>query len=296
MDDKDINPYDDTTNVDDSRLSFGSYLKKARLGKGMSVEDIMDYTRISKFVVQQIEADNLSKLPEPVFLKGFLRTYAKAVDVDPDDIIQRYNRALNKESLSAGGMEEGGGNHKNNQGVRRIAYKTVKPPRERKKGSPIKWVVLLILVIALSAGAYYYSQYRKKTAEIPSEPVQTSQASGAEDKAKPELPPVPEQNGAEKAGTDKPAADSEKTGAGEMKSVDGYRLEVVCTEATTVKVSVDGGAPDEYSMKPGDHVDLKAMVMFNILIDDKCGASLFLNNNPVTLPGKCGQSVNIQLP
>lgn len=296
MDDKDINTYDDTTNVDDSRLSFGSYLKKARLGKGMSVEDIMDYTRISKFVVQQIEADNLSKLPEPVFLKGFLRTYAKAVGVDPEDVIQRYNRALGKEAQASENLGEGARSNKSNQGVRRISYKTVKPPREGRKGSPMKWVVLLILVIALAAGAYYYNQSRKKAAEIPAESVQTSQASGAEDKAKPELPPVPEQNGTEKAGTDKPAADSEKTGAGEMKSVDGYRLEVVCTEATTVKVSVDGGAPDEYSMKPGDHVDLKAMVMFNILIDDKCGASLFLNNNPVTLPGKCGQSVNIQLP
>jgi hypothetical protein len=34
--------------MDDSRLSFGAYLKKVRMEKGMSIEDVMDYTRISK--------------------------------------------------------------------------------------------------------------------------------------------------------------------------------------------------------------------------------------------------------
>ena len=64
------------TSVNDSRLSFGAYLKKTRIEKGLSLEDIMDYTRISKYVLQQIEEVNASKLPEAVYLKGFLKSYA----------------------------------------------------------------------------------------------------------------------------------------------------------------------------------------------------------------------------
>lgn len=65
------NNHDDFSKIEDSKLSFGSYLKKVRLEKGMSIEDIMDYSKISNHMVQLIEADNISKLPEPVYLKGF---------------------------------------------------------------------------------------------------------------------------------------------------------------------------------------------------------------------------------
>lgn len=274
MDNKE-NSHDDLLRTEDSRLSFGSYLKKVRLEKGMSIEDIMDYSKISNHMVQLIEADNISKLPEPVYLKGFLKTYAKAVGVDPDDVIDRYNRALNKETVKAETSRDF-------QGIRRVSYKSVKPPREERKGSSMKWMMLLFLVAAVAIGAFIYKGYTKSAEEKPAETVQTSQEPVAV-KETPVSPPAE----TEKASEEK---------AMENKPVEGFHLEVVCVEATTVKVSVDGGSPDEYNMKPQEHIDLNAKTMFNILIEDKCGVNLSLNNNPVTLPGKCGQSVNIQLP
>lgn len=269
------NNQDDFSKIEDSKLSFGSYLKKVRLEKGMSIEDIMDYSKISNHMVQLIEADNISKLPEPVYLKGFLKTYAKAVGVDPDDVIERYKRALNKETVIAETSRDF-------QGIRRVSYKSVKPPREERKGGSMKWMMLLFLVAAVAIGAFIYKGYTKNSDEKPTETVQTSQ----EPVAVTETPLSPP------AETEK--ASEEKVS--EEKAIEGFHLEVVCVEATTVKVSVDGGSPDEYNMKPQEHIDLNAKTMFNILIENKCGVSLFLNNNPVTLPGKCGQSVNIQLP
>lgn len=277
MDNKEIS-HEDLLRAEDSRLSFGSYLKKVRLEKGMSIEDIMDYSKISNHMVQLIEADNISKLPEPVYLKGFLKTYAKAVGVDPDDVIDRYNRALNKETVKTETVRD-------NHGIRRVSYKTVKPPREDRKGGSMKWLMFIFLVASLVIGAFVYSDYSKKTDETPAETVQTSQDPVAVTET-PVSPPT---------ATDQ-VADEKDAGGMENKPVDGFHLEVVCVEPTTVKVSVDGGSPDQYNMKPQDHIDLNAKTMFNILIENKCGVKLFLNNTPVTLPGKCGQSVNIQLP
>jgi cytoskeletal protein RodZ len=273
------NNHDDLPRAEDSKLSFGPYLKKVRLEKEMSIEDIMDYSKISKHMVLQIEAENFAKLPEPVYLKGFLKTYAKALGVDPIDIIERYNRSLNKVPSTTETSRD-------NLGIRRVSYKTVKPPREERKGGPMIWLVFIFLVVSLVIGAFVYGNYTKNADEKPAETIQTSQDSVV----------VTETPASPKTATDQ-AADEATNGKMENSiPLEGFHLEVVCVEATTVKVSVDGGSPDEYTMKPQDHIDLNAKSMFNILIDNKCGVNLFLNNNPVTLPGKCGQSVNIQLP
>ncbi len=276
MDNKDNNQGEGYIPADDFRLSFGAVLKNARLAKGMSVEDIMEYSRISRFVVQQIEAENLSKLPEPVFLKGFLRTFAQVVGLDPVDVIERYNRALTREPSQAEPV-------KNASDIRRISYRTVKQPRERKKGGFFKGFLVLFIAASVGTGVFIYKDYRKKTADAPVDPVQTVQDSAAVEKV-----PSP----VEAQSAEKPAASEKK----EEKPVENPVLEVVCVNATSVKVSVDGGAPDEYAMKPKDRIELKAKSMFNILVEDKCGVTLSLNNSPVTLPGKCGQTVNLQLP
>lgn len=291
MEDNNASQNDDVMNMDDSKLSFGSYLKKARLEKGMSIEDIMDYTRISKFVVQQIEADNLSKLPETVFLKGFLKTFAEAVGADPAEVLQRYNRALGREAQQPEGKADA---QKTEQAIRRVAYKTVKAPRDTRKRGSMGWLIALIVGVALAAGIYYYTQYRQNAA-VTENQVGTSVETGTDTETPASAVTPGDGNPALPENEAGPGADGNAAPSG-IPSADGYRLEVVCVESTTVKVSVDNGAPDVYTMKPGDHVDLKAQAMFNILIEDKCGVSLFLNNNPVTLPGKCGQSVNIQLP
>jgi cytoskeletal protein RodZ len=267
---------------DDSRMSFGAALKKARLEKGMSIEDIMDYTRISKFMVQQIEDANLAKLPEPVYLKGFLKTYAQAVGLDPEDIVQRYNRAQNRENA-------GSDNSRENARVRRVSYREVKPPKDEDEKGSLKWIAVLIVIAALFEGGYYYYKHMRNTGatiEAPVPPVEAPQDTGSKaDKPEAAAPaPVPPPPAAETAET-QPAV-----------TPDGYHLEVICTEKTSLKVSVDGGSPDEYLLKPSEHLDLKAVSTFNILVDNKCGVTLFLNSKQVTLPGKCGQTVNIQLP
>lgn len=278
MDNTDNNQGDVYKATDDSRLSFGAALKNARLAKGMSVEDIMEYSRISKFMVQQIEAENLSKLPEPVFLKGFLKTYAQAVGLDPADVIERYNRALNREPSPVETARE-------TAHIRRVSYRTVKQPRERKKGGAMKGFMVLFVAAVVGAGVFIYRDYKNKTVDVPVEPVKETQTLGGAEATsvpKPAVPPTAEN----------PAASKPK----EAKPIENPHLEVVCVKATAVKVSVDGGAPDVYTMKPMEHIEITAKNMFNILIEDKCGVNLLLNSNPVTLPGKCGQTVNIQLP
>lgn len=285
MEDNSMNLKNDMMDGDDSRLLFGSYLKKARLAHGMSIEDVMDYTRISKFVVEQIEANNLSKLPEPVFLKGFLKTFAEAVGVDPADVLRRYNRVAETDAQQS---EKTSGSQKVNRPVRHITYNRTETGGKSKKSSVTVWLVVLIIAAAVVAG-FYYNRYRKLQEISDGNRISMSEVTGTEDNASVET-------GTSDAGAATGSVDEAVQKSGDTEAKEVFQLEMVCVERTTVKVSVDNGVPDVYKMKPGDNVRLAAKQMFNILIDDKCGVSLFLDNVPVVLPGKCGQSVNIQLP
>jgi cytoskeletal protein RodZ len=70
--------------------SIGRYLKNARETQGMSVEEISRATRIPVASIERIEGDHFDDLPGEVFVRGFLKAYARAVSLQVDDVLARY--------------------------------------------------------------------------------------------------------------------------------------------------------------------------------------------------------------
>ena len=70
--------------------SLGGSLRRLRERRGMSVVELARVTRIPAASLQAIEADRFDELPGEVFVRGFLRAYAQAVDVVPDEVLARY--------------------------------------------------------------------------------------------------------------------------------------------------------------------------------------------------------------
>jgi len=59
--------------------SIGRYLRRTREARAMSVEEISRATRIPVASIEKIEADHFDDLPGEVFVRGFLKAYARAV-------------------------------------------------------------------------------------------------------------------------------------------------------------------------------------------------------------------------
>lgn len=70
--------------------SIGKYLRSAREGRAMSLEEVSRATRIPVANLERIENDHFDDLPGEVFVRGFLRSYARAVSVSVDDVLARY--------------------------------------------------------------------------------------------------------------------------------------------------------------------------------------------------------------
>lgn len=63
---------------------LGALLKAERERRGISVRDVMDATKISRRNVNALEEGNVSALPHPVYLKGYIKNYAKLVGLDAE--------------------------------------------------------------------------------------------------------------------------------------------------------------------------------------------------------------------
>ena len=73
----------------------GDDLKQLRETVGIKIEDLFEVTRITVSILEAIENDNFGTLPSTVYLKNFLKAYAKLFEVDPKKIIDGYLKNLN---------------------------------------------------------------------------------------------------------------------------------------------------------------------------------------------------------
>ena len=72
-------------------LSIGEQLKHARLAQRLSVKDISQVTKIQPWVLEALEGDELHKTMSPVYVRGFVTTYAKCLHLDPQPLIQQLD-------------------------------------------------------------------------------------------------------------------------------------------------------------------------------------------------------------
>lgn len=76
----------------EKQFTIGQQLQDARNNKGFSIEYVAGKLHLRGQVISLIEEDAFEKLPEPVFIKGYLRAYAKCVEVDPTPLIELYDK------------------------------------------------------------------------------------------------------------------------------------------------------------------------------------------------------------
>jgi len=67
--------------------TVGAMLKAEREIRQISLEEVAQVTRIPLSSLRRLEAGELEALPGEVFVRGFLRSYARALDLDPERIL-----------------------------------------------------------------------------------------------------------------------------------------------------------------------------------------------------------------
>jgi cytoskeleton protein RodZ len=74
----------------DVAMDIGAELRAARESKGLTLATLAQRTRVQPRILEAIESNNLAAIPPKPFGRGFVRNYAKEVDLDPSNVVHNY--------------------------------------------------------------------------------------------------------------------------------------------------------------------------------------------------------------
>lgn len=81
--------------------TIGERLEEARKRKGISIREAAESTKIRGDYLQKFEANSFEVDLPPLYIRGFLRSYARYLDLDPDRIVSDYDTLLGREGRPA---------------------------------------------------------------------------------------------------------------------------------------------------------------------------------------------------
>jgi cytoskeleton protein RodZ len=80
---------------EETQTSVGERLAAARTALGLTEEDVADVLNLSAQVIADLESETWDSLPAPAFTRGYIRAYAKLLELDDDEqLIQGYERIV----------------------------------------------------------------------------------------------------------------------------------------------------------------------------------------------------------
>jgi cytoskeleton protein RodZ len=143
---------------------FGEHLKRERELRGVTLEEVAAATRISPRFLEAIENEQWDRLPGGAFNRGFIRSVARYLGLDEENMVAEYaleTRGLNESAASPDA-----------QGMPRDWRPVI-------KGA----IVLIAVIVALALGIHYYRARARARQAAPSQNVPVTQPN-------PALPPT----------------------------------------------------------------------------------------------------------
>ena len=86
--------------------NFGAYLKHERELRGVPLEKIAEATKIHMRYLLALEENQFGDLPGEVFIKGYIRAYAKSIGTNADEILNTYENSADRNQLDQAQQQE----------------------------------------------------------------------------------------------------------------------------------------------------------------------------------------------
>jgi cytoskeleton protein RodZ len=265
----------------------GATWKARREEMEKSVEQVSAELRIAQRYIVGMEQGDFRGWPERVFSSGFIRTYAKFLGVEASPVLAEYERSMVQRAEN--GMAA-----------------TLRPEwleRERERGSRratyavAAGVVLLVGIVLAWVSLRGIQRPWPVTPVIPVAPALPPAAKtpvGAADNlagSADHVLPAPNAASAPLGGPPPEAASTVSTeGGGEAGPLTGpFQLFLEARELTWVMYDIDGGAPLEAMLYPGDKISIQAERTLDLKIGNAAGVVGTLNGRRLPPFGERGQ-------
>ncbi len=300
--------------------ALGPKLKRAREASGVALRDVALSTKISVTALEALERNDFSRLPGGIFGRAFIRGYATAVGLDPEETVQEFLAEISRSESEAA----------------RVATRPEVTPEDRafldrqKRAIRLLQIAgVLVLVAAGTGAAFAWMRWTKgaggendttterraaPTPPLAAPSVGSSPAQGAPPAASaappvtspaqsPAAPPAkpPEKPPPPAPPTSKPAAgaasgtpvtvvppEAPPPVPDPPKPVEPITLEFEVTSASFVEIAADGKVSFSRAMEPGDRQRIQAQKELRVRVGDAGVFVWTLNGRPARSLGAAG--------
>ena len=140
---------------------FGPRLRMERERRRITLDSIAANTKISVGLLKDLEQDNVSRWPAGIYRRSFIKAYAQAIGLDPDDIAREFMEHFPEQEIFGPALEDRPTVEPEPAappaGLRLTLVQTEAPFTRgcllravRSRGSAVAWDVGVVLVVAMS--------------------------------------------------------------------------------------------------------------------------------------------------
>ncbi|MDR5697890.1 MAG: DUF4115 domain-containing protein [Armatimonadota bacterium] len=241
-------------------LGIGETLRRRRESLNVSLEQVHERIRIPVASLRALEEERFEVFAAAQYAKGFLRSYAAFLDLDPQPLLERLStvvRADRKPELVARSGE--------------VPIRPAAPPSPLRR--VLRWAVAVLVVLF---GVVAYVGYREIRAFYAT-PIPTPEPLAATP-----VPTVPQPVAAEPSPELPPPTPA---------TVDGVRLVARAADVSWLRVVADGRRVFEGFIRPGESQVWEAQQTLNIVIGNASAVALEVNGRQMGTLGGPGEVV-----
>jgi cytoskeleton protein RodZ len=263
-------------------LLVGDILRRKREESGQDLREISNILKIKHDYLKSLEEETFEKLPQEVYVKGYIREYAEYLQIDPESVINAYIQ-----QIAPPPPEQ-----------KEIPEKEFKKKKKLKTGYVL--ILLLFFLIAIPASYMLFQSNEKAETRYPLQTEKEISSPQTEtDKKMPASPVVTPQETPESATQQTaslPSAGTARESTPVSPATDGQVLEVFATDTTWLKVLIDKTDSNEMLLKAGESARWHAKTGFLLKIGNAAGVRLVFNGKEMKNLGEKGQVIIIGLP
>jgi cytoskeletal protein RodZ len=122
-------------------MSLGERFRAAREQRGLTLSEVAEHIRIRSVYLSAIEEEHWSAIGAPVYIRGFLRTYARYLGLDPEEAVAEFNSSTGGETPSAAPARSG---------------PIITDYREPRSMAPLLWISGIVALALVGFVIYLY--------------------------------------------------------------------------------------------------------------------------------------------
>lgn len=286
------------------RDEFSQELKRIRESKGLRLEEMAHRYKLRPSFLESIESGSFEDLPEPVYTKTFIKTYAGLLGVDAGPILARYAKYIEK-TMPAPPPEAP------KEQAREARAENAVFDRLGSMGGRLGWAVFALVVIVI-LGIYVFQDSGERPVQVkttareavkPPEKLQETPPVEA-----PQAPPVqppeaaPQQTPAQTAAPEQkkpeapPPAEKKEPPPPAPSAAGALSLTIEATEAAWVQVKADKTPAVQKLMQAGEKLTTEAKERITVDLGNAGGVQITFQGQSLGSPGKRGEVIHLVYP